>query len=33
LANDLIHPDRMTAVALGPLETGFFRGFDWSSLG
>lgn len=33
LANDLIHADRMTAVALGPLDTGFFRGFDWSSLG
>jgi predicted Zn-dependent peptidase len=33
LANDLVHFDRMTAVALGPLESGFFRGFDWTTLG
>lgn len=33
LAGDIVRADRMTAVALGPLDRSFFRAFDWSTLG
>lgn len=32
LANDIIDPHRLTAVAMGPLESTFFRTFDRSPL-